>query len=70
MTPRTIAFDHPSRRLVMALAQTYDEARERYESLVPEVDFARFSEMTSWQATLALAEINAPHGFMRYTAAT
>ena len=66
MTTRTIAFDHPSRRLVMALPQTYDEARERYESLVPEVDFARFSEMTSWQATLELAEINAPHGFMRY----
>jgi len=42
MTTRTIAFDHPSRRLVVALPQTYDEARERYESLVPEVDFARF----------------------------
>jgi hypothetical protein len=66
MTTRTIAFDHPSRRLVVALPQTYEEARERYESLVPEVDFARFSEMTSWQATLELAEINAPHGFMRY----
>ena len=66
MTTRTIAFDHPSRRLVVALPQTYDEARERYESLVPEVDFARFSEMASWQATLELAEINAPHGFMRY----
>jgi pimeloyl-ACP methyl ester carboxylesterase len=66
MTTRTTAIDHPSRRLVVALPQTYDEAREHYESLVPEVDFARFSEMTSWQATLELAEINAPHGFMRY----
>jgi hypothetical protein len=66
MTTRTTAVDHPSRRLVVALPQTYDEARERYESLVPEVDFARFSEMASWQATLELAEINAPHGFMRY----
>jgi hypothetical protein len=61
MTTRTTAIDHPSRRLVVALPQTYDEAREHYESLVPEVDFARFSEMTSWQATLELAEINAPH---------
>ena len=66
MTTRSTAVDYPSKRLVVALPQTYDEARERYESLVPEVDFARFSEMASWQATLELAEINAPHGFMRY----
>ena len=66
MTTRTTAVDHPSRRLVVALPQTYHEARERYESLVPEVDFARFLEMASWQATLELAEISAPHGFMRY----
>ena len=66
MTTHTTAVDHPSRRLVVALPQAYDETRARYESLVPEVDFARFPEMTSWQATLELAEINAPHGFMRY----
>jgi hypothetical protein len=66
MTTRTTAVDHPSRRLVVALPQTYDEACERYESLVPEVDFVRFSEMASWQATLELAETNACHGFMRY----
>ena len=66
MTTHTTAVDHPSRRLVVALPHPYDEARARYESLVPEVDFARFPEMTSWQATLELAEINAPHGFMRY----
>jgi hypothetical protein len=66
MTTHTTAVDHPSRRLVVALPQTYDEVRERDESLVPEVDLARFAEMASWQATLQLAEINAPHGFMRY----
>ena len=66
MTARTTAVDHPSRRLVVALPQTYDEARERYESLVPEVDSVRFSETASWQATLDFAETNAPHGFMRY----
>ena len=66
MTTHTTAVDHPSRRLVVALPQAYDEARERCDSLVPEVDFARLSEMASWQATLELAEINAPHGFMRY----
>jgi hypothetical protein len=48
------------------LPGTYDAAREHYERLVPEVDSARFFQMASWQATLELAEINAPHGFMRY----
>jgi hypothetical protein len=66
MTTRTTAVDHPSRRLVVALPHTYDEARERYESLVTEVDFGRLSEMASWQDTLELAEINALHGFMSY----
>ena len=66
MTTHTTAVDHPSRRLAVALPQGYDEARERYELLVPEVDFAQFSEVTSWQATLELAEVNAPHGFKRY----
>jgi hypothetical protein len=66
MTTHTTAIHHPSRRLLVALPQPYDQARERYETLVPEVDFARFSQMASWQATLELAEINAPHGFMRY----
>ena len=66
MTPLATAVDHSSRRLLVALPQPYDQARERYESLVPEVDFARFFQMASWQATLELAEINAPHGFMRY----
>jgi uncharacterized protein (DUF302 family) len=66
MTTHTTTVDHPARRLVVALPQTYDEARERYESLVPEVDSARFSGAATWQATLELAETIAPHGFMRY----
>jgi hypothetical protein len=66
MTTKTTAADHPSRRLVVALSAPYDAAREQYETLVPAVDFARFFQMASWQATLELAEINAPHGFMRY----
>src|ERR1700744_1771934 len=66
MTTKTNAVDHPSRRLVVTLPQPYDDARELYETLVPEVDSARFFQMASWQATLDLAEINAPHGFMRY----
>jgi hypothetical protein len=66
MTTHTTVIDHPSRRLLVALPQPYDQAREHYETLVPEADFARFAQMASWQATLELAEINAPHGFMRY----
>src|SRR6202007_2806379 len=66
MTTHTTAIHHSSRRLVVALPEPYDAAREQYETLVPEVDPARFYQMASWQATLELAEINAPHGFMRY----
>ena len=66
MTTNTTTIDHRSRRLVVALPALYDEAREQYETLVAEVDFARFFQMASWQATLELAEINAAHGFMRY----
>ena len=70
MTTRTTVIDHPARRLVVALPRPYDAARALYETLVPEADLARFVQMTSWQATLELAEINAPHGFMRSTAPT
>ena len=66
MTSRPSVIDHPNRRLLIALPEPYDSAREHYETLVPEVDSARFYQMASWQATLDLAEINAPHGFMRY----
>jgi hypothetical protein len=66
MTTVNTVVDHPSRRLIVHLPHPYDEARELYEILVPEVDLARFGEMANWQATLELAEINAPQGFMRY----
>ena len=67
MTNRPTVIDHPDRRLLIALPEPYDSARKHYETLVPEVDSARFFQMASWQATLDLAEINAPHGFMRYS---
>jgi hypothetical protein len=66
MTATNTAVDHPSRRLIVHLPRPYDEARALYETLVPEMDLARFGQMANWQATLELAEINAPHGFMRY----
>ena len=66
MTKHSAATDHPTRRLVVALPGPYDQAREHYETLIPEADLARFFQMPSWQANLELAGINAPHGFMRY----
>jgi hypothetical protein len=66
MTAESAVVEHSSRRLVVALPGTYGKVRSRYETLVPEVDSGRFYQMASWQATLDLAEINAPHGFMRY----
>jgi hypothetical protein len=66
MTNESTVNDHPSRRLVLALPQPYDDARELYEALVPEADFTRFYQMASWQATVELAEIIAPHQFMWY----
>ena len=66
MTTVSTAVNHRSRRLIVHLPLLYDEARELYETLVPEADLARFGQMANWQATLELAEINAPHGFMRY----
>jgi uncharacterized protein (DUF302 family) len=66
VTTVSTAVKHRSRRLIVHLPRPYDEARELYETLVPEVDAAQFGQMANWQATLELAEINAPHGFMRY----
>ena len=57
MTTITTAVNHPSRRLIVHLPHPYDEARELYEILVPEVDLARFGQMANWQATLELAEV-------------
>ncbi|MGW0998054.1 DUF302 domain-containing protein [Streptomyces sp. NPDC002523] len=66
MTMRTTAIEHPTRRLVVALPRPYDEAREQYETLVPEFDLALNLQATSWQDAIELAKSNAPHGFMRY----
>jgi hypothetical protein len=66
MTHLSTVIEHPDRRLLIALPEPYDSARRHYETLVPEVEYARFSQAASWQAVLDLANINAPHGFMHY----
>jgi len=66
MTTHSSAVDHSDRRLLIALPETYDAAREHYETLVPAADPARFHDLTSWRAVLKSVKIQAPHGFMRY----
>lgn len=58
--------DHPSRRLLVALPDDYQQARRRYEALVPAIDPGAFARATSWDAVLAEAKAQAPHGFLRY----
>lgn len=66
MTEPPKAVDHPSRRLLVTLPGSYDDARTRYEALVPDYNPAAFRSATSWQDTLAIAEKHATHGFMMY----
>lgn len=58
--------DHPSRRLVIALPMSYDDARARYEAVVPVYDATAFADAQSWDDTLAIANVQAPQGFMLY----
>jgi hypothetical protein len=63
---QSVAIDHPSRRLLIALPQPYDKARAIYETLVPEIEPTRFAAAQSWQEVLDLVKLMAPHGFLRY----
>ena len=58
--------EHSSRRLIVALPESYDDARTRYEQLAPVVDSEAFAAAHTWQEVLAVAERNAPYGFMVY----
>jgi hypothetical protein len=62
----TTAIDHPSRRLLISLPHDYEQARARYENLVPAVDLEGFAAATTWDEVLAEAKAQAPHGFLRY----
>ncbi|CRZ13620.1 DUF302 domain-containing protein [Mycolicibacterium neworleansense] len=66
MTRRSGVVDHPSRRLLIALPDDYDRAREHYESLVPAVDLSAYDGASDWDDVVAVAKQQAPHGFMRY----
>lgn len=58
--------DHASRRLLISLPDSYEDARSRYETLVPAVDMAGFAAASHWDDVLAEAKAQAPHGFLRY----
>jgi uncharacterized protein (DUF302 family) len=66
MNAHSTAVDHPNRRLLVALPDGYETARNRYEALVPEVDTAAYADAPDWDAVVALAKTMAPHGFLRY----
>lgn len=66
MSEPSLAVDHPVRRLVIDLPQTYDDARVEYERLVPSVDATAFAAARSWSEQVAIAKEKAPLGFMRY----
>lgn len=66
MTAPLELIDHASRRLVVSLPRDYAAARSQYESVVPVIDYSRFSNLASWEAALEAAEINATHRFMIY----
>jgi hypothetical protein len=66
MTRHSGIVDHPNRRLLVALPDSYERARERYETLVPAFDEAAFAAASNWDEVLAVAKAQAPHGFLRY----
>ncbi|MEU5382045.1 DUF302 domain-containing protein [Streptomyces sp. NPDC005968] len=59
---------HRNVRLVLPLPGSFEDAVDRYERLVPVQDSSTVAELVrrkaSWEAVIAQAEENAPHGFM------
>lgn len=66
MRGSTSSTEHLSRRLVVVLPMSYDDARARYEAIVPTYDASAFAHAKSWNDTLDIAGVQAPHGFMLY----
>lgn len=58
--------EHLNRRLLISLPDSYDDARARYETLVPAVDFAAYSTAANWDDVLTETKKQAPQGFLRY----
>jgi hypothetical protein len=58
--------EHLNRRLLVGLPDDFDQARRRYEALVPAIDLASFAKAGNWDEVVAEARAQAPHGFLRY----
>jgi uncharacterized protein (DUF302 family) len=65
-----VAVPHEVVRWSIDTGTSYEDFRARYESAVPALDLDRLgrlrAERASWDAVLAAAAENAPHGFMRF----
>ncbi|WP_371407118.1 DUF302 domain-containing protein [Kribbella sp. NBC_00662] len=65
-----VAVSHEVVRWSIDTGTTFEDFRARYEAAVPVLDLVRMERLragrASWDAVLAAAEENAPHGFMRF----
>ncbi|WP_225814111.1 DUF302 domain-containing protein [Streptomyces spinosus] len=65
-----VAVPHEVVRWSIDTGTSFDDFRARYEAAVPALDLDRMAQLraerASWDAVLAAAADNAPHGFMRF----
>ena len=61
---------HQVNRLLIELAEPFDDFRERYEQAAPEIDPQDLADLIErrapWSEVLADADARAPHGFLIY----
>lgn len=67
---QTRIIPHEVSRLEIAVDQTYEAFRQRYEEAVPAFDFTRYGDLdpsrTTWDTILKLTADQAPHDFILY----
>ena len=62
----TTTVEHLNRRLLISLPDAYEQARARYETLVPAADLAAYGDVANWDEMVDKVKAQAPHGFLRY----
>src|SRR5690349_2062564 len=60
--------EHSIRRLELPLGRPYEDAVADFERVVPPIDPKRFQSLETWADNLALADVVAPLGLMRFAA--
>lgn len=67
---QTRIIHHEVSRLEIAVEQTFDAFRQRYEQAVPPLDISRLGDLdphrTTWDTILRLTGEQAPHDFIHY----